>query len=95
MKQKHLGQRCLLSASNDGMLHIREPPLLVTNEGDILLEIGSRMAKYNPKDNSFRCLDVTNFAPYIEAEIYVKSLVCPFSHKDQRMQKQRKFLLLR
>ncbi|XP_049374406.1 F-box/kelch-repeat protein At3g23880-like [Solanum verrucosum] len=84
-----------IRADNDGMLHIREPPLLVTNEGDILLEIGSRMAKYNPKDNSFRCLDVTNFAPYIEAEIYVKSLVCPFSHKDQRMQKQRKFLLLR
>ncbi|XP_019071217.2 F-box/kelch-repeat protein At3g23880 isoform X1 [Solanum lycopersicum] len=81
-----------ICAENDGMLHIREPPFLVTNEGDILLEIGSHMAIYNPKDNSFRYLDVTNFAPYIEAGIYIKSLVCPFSHKGQRMQNQRKFL---
>ncbi|KAL3328973.1 hypothetical protein AABB24_036207 [Solanum stoloniferum] len=52
-------------------------PIFLSN-GDILLEIGSRLGKYNPKDDSIKYLDVTNFAPYVEAEIYVKSLVYPF-----------------
>ncbi|XP_060178561.1 F-box/kelch-repeat protein At3g23880-like [Lycium barbarum] len=66
-------------------------PILVSNEGDILLEIGSRLAKYNPKDESIKYLDVTNFAPYIEAEIYVKSLVCPFLQNGPRMQLLQRF----
>ncbi|KAM3356458.1 hypothetical protein P3S68_023172 [Capsicum galapagoense] len=47
-----------------------------------LLQFGSRLGKYNPKDDSIRYLDVTHLATYIEAELYVKSLVCPFYRRD-------------
>ncbi|XP_060178710.1 F-box/kelch-repeat protein At3g23880-like isoform X2 [Lycium barbarum] len=66
---------------NDSM-GIFYPPILMSNEGEILLKFGSRFTKYNPKDDSIRYVDVTNFAPCIEAEIYVKSLVCPFYRGD-------------
>ncbi|XP_055813627.1 F-box/kelch-repeat protein At3g23880-like [Solanum dulcamara] len=54
------------------------PAILMSNEGEILLQFGSRFTKYNPKDDSIRYLDVANLAPCLEVEIYVKSLVCPF-----------------
>ncbi|KAM3249149.1 hypothetical protein P3L10_010918 [Capsicum annuum] len=50
----------------------------VSNEGEILLPSQSGFAKYNPKDDSIKHLDVTNIAPCLEVEIYVMSLVCPF-----------------
>ncbi|XP_016497979.2 F-box/kelch-repeat protein At3g23880-like [Nicotiana tabacum] len=59
--------------------YIFTPPIFMSNKGEVLLQFGSRFTKYNPKDDSTRYLDVTNFAPCLEeAEIYVKSLVCPF-----------------
>ncbi|XP_059314412.1 F-box/kelch-repeat protein At3g23880-like [Lycium ferocissimum] len=57
-------------------------PILMSNEGEILLQFGQRFTKYNPKDDSIRYLDVTNFAPCLEAEMYVKSLVCPLYRGD-------------
>ncbi|XP_059313716.1 F-box/kelch-repeat protein At3g23880-like isoform X3 [Lycium ferocissimum] len=64
--------------SPDDSTGIFYPPILMSNEGEILLQFGSRFTKYNPKDDLIRYLDVTGVGPYIEAEIYVKSLVCPF-----------------
>ncbi|KAM3249134.1 hypothetical protein P3L10_010903 [Capsicum annuum] len=55
--------------------HVRGPPILMSNEGEFLLQFGSHLGKYNPMDDSIRCLDVICFAPYFEAELYVKSLV--------------------
>ncbi|KAM3326658.1 hypothetical protein P3S67_001784 [Capsicum chacoense] len=57
--------------------HVRGPPILMSNEGEFLLQFGSHLGKYNPMDDSIRCLDVICFASYFEAELYVKSLVCP------------------
>ncbi|KAM3249150.1 hypothetical protein P3L10_010919 [Capsicum annuum] len=58
------------------------PPFLMSTKGDILLQFGSHFTRYNPKDASIRYRDVTNFTPCPEVEIYVKSLVCPFSQRD-------------
>ncbi|XP_059309940.1 F-box/kelch-repeat protein At3g23880-like [Lycium ferocissimum] len=65
----------------DSMLYMFHPPIITSNEGEILLRHGSRFTKYNPKDDSIRYLDVTNFDQCYEAEIYVKSLICPLSQK--------------
>ncbi|XP_059313387.1 F-box/kelch-repeat protein At3g23880-like isoform X1 [Lycium ferocissimum] len=62
------------------------PSILMSNEGEILLQFGSRFAKYNPKDDSIRYLNVTNLASCIEAEIFVKSLVWPFSRNATTME---------
>lgn len=51
----------------------------MSNEGEILVVFGSTFMIYNPKDESFKSLDVINSDYWQEAEIYVKSLVCPFS----------------
>lgn len=63
------------SPHDDPTGHIFYPPILMSNEGEILLRFGSHFTKYNPKDDSIRYLDVTNFDRCLEAEIYVKSLV--------------------
>ncbi|XP_009619458.1 F-box/kelch-repeat protein At3g23880-like [Nicotiana tomentosiformis] len=63
------------------------PLILMSNEGEILLQFGSRFTNYNSKDDSIKYLDVTNFAPSLEAQIYVKSLVCPFLPRTQQQQR--------
>ncbi|XP_009775226.2 F-box/kelch-repeat protein At3g23880-like [Nicotiana sylvestris] len=72
----------------DSTANIFYPPILMSNEGEILIQFVSRFTKYNSKDESIKYLDVTNFAPSLEAQIYVKSLVCPFIRKGPRTQQQ-------
>lgn len=93
--------------SPDVMSQMRVPPILMSN-GDIFLQFGLHLGKYNSKDDSnryvdvtnffpclgkynskddsIRYLDVTNFVPFMDAEIYIKSLVCPFLPKGPHMQ---------
>ncbi|KAF3657450.1 hypothetical protein FXO38_05113 [Capsicum annuum] len=62
-----------ISSIDLGHIYVRDPPMLITNEGDVLLQFGSRLGKYNPKDDSIKYPDVY-FAPYIDAELYVKNM---------------------
>ncbi|WMV47873.1 hypothetical protein MTR67_041258 [Solanum verrucosum] len=63
------------------MTHPLHPTILTSNEGELLCMFGGRLMKYNTKDNMISYLDVTNFGPCLEAEIYVESLICPFSQQ--------------
>ncbi|OIT23018.1 f-boxkelch-repeat protein, partial [Nicotiana attenuata] len=62
---------------DDQVDHPCFPPFFMSNEGEILVVFGSTFMIYNPKDESFKSLDVINSDYWQEAEIYVKSLVCP------------------
>lgn len=54
-------------------------PFFTSNKSQILVTFGSTFMIYNSKDDSFRYPDIINFGGYHEAEIYIESLVCPFS----------------
>ncbi|XP_060180929.1 F-box/kelch-repeat protein At3g23880-like isoform X1 [Lycium barbarum] len=64
------------------------------SKGEILVAFNSTSMIYNPKDDSSRILEVINFDNNPKAEIYIESLVCPFSRegnegatKSKRMKK--------
>ncbi|OIT37650.1 f-boxkelch-repeat protein [Nicotiana attenuata] len=53
------------------------PPFLMSNKGEILVMLGSTFKIY--KDGLFKNPKFINFNGYCKAEIYLESLVCPFS----------------
>ncbi|KAL8106237.1 F-box/kelch-repeat protein At3g23880-like [Apium graveolens] len=52
-------------------------PLCISANGDILVELGSRILLYNFKDNVFKDVEIANFEGCLEADTYVESLVSP------------------
>ncbi|XP_057787283.1 F-box/kelch-repeat protein At3g23880-like [Salvia miltiorrhiza] len=55
--------------------YVYSNPLLMMPNGDILLVFGACFVVYNPKDDSFRCPRISNVDSFLEADIYVESLV--------------------
>ncbi|KAK4732146.1 hypothetical protein R3W88_025134 [Solanum pinnatisectum] len=53
--------------------------LHMASGSEILVVFGSSFMIYNPKGNLLRSSKVINFNNWDEAEIYIESLVCPFS----------------
>lgn len=77
------------------MCNLFYPLLFMSKKGEILVVFGSISMIYNPKDESIRYSEVTNFDGYYEAEIYIESLVSPFSieeHEDATKNKRLKNL---
>ncbi|KAF3624295.1 hypothetical protein T459_00065 [Capsicum annuum] len=54
-------------------------PLFVSNKGEMLFLIQSEFMIYNSKDDSLRYTNVTNRESNHELQIYIETLVCPFS----------------
>ncbi|XP_057784545.1 F-box/kelch-repeat protein At3g23880-like [Salvia miltiorrhiza] len=50
-------------------------PLCIGGKGEILLVYGSAFIVYNPKQASFRRPKITNIGTFLEADVYVESLV--------------------
>ncbi|XP_057486624.1 F-box/kelch-repeat protein At3g23880-like [Actinidia eriantha] len=59
--------------SNDGFSR----PLCISKNGEILLQYGSQLVLYNPKDGTSKILDIQNIYDFLEADTYVESLVSP------------------
>ncbi|KAM3396595.1 hypothetical protein P3S68_000107 [Capsicum galapagoense] len=60
------------------------PHFVMPNKGEILAEFRSTFMIYNSKNDSFRCPDIINFDGCLGAEIYIESLVCPFSSEETK-----------
>ncbi|KAL8549318.1 hypothetical protein ACS0TY_008241 [Phlomoides rotata] len=60
---------------NDPGKYLYSTPFVMLPNGVVLLEIGMNFIVYNPKDNSFRHLQITNADHSIAADMYVESLV--------------------
>ncbi|KAK6137722.1 hypothetical protein DH2020_028534 [Rehmannia glutinosa] len=50
-------------------------PLCIGPKGEILLVYGSSFVVYDPKGNCFRHRKITNFGSFLEADVYMESLV--------------------
>ncbi|XP_059293584.1 F-box/kelch-repeat protein At3g23880-like [Lycium ferocissimum] len=73
--------------------HLLCPLLFTSKKGEILVVFGSVSMIYNPKDESIRYSEViNNFDGDYEAEIYVESLVSPFSTQGLEDARKRKSL---
>ncbi|PSS35700.1 F-box/kelch-repeat protein [Actinidia chinensis var. chinensis] len=59
--------------SNDGFSR----PLCISKNGEILLQYGSQLVLYNPKDGTSKILDIQNIYDFLESDTYVESLVSP------------------
>ncbi|THF96056.1 F-box/kelch-repeat protein At3g23880-like [Camellia sinensis] len=64
------------------------PPLCISKNGEILLEFGSGLVLFNPKDGTFRNAAIHNLCACLEADIYVESLVSPNPDNVLRGQQQ-------
>ncbi|PIN13420.1 hypothetical protein CDL12_13946 [Handroanthus impetiginosus] len=62
---------------NDPGRFLYSKPLCMLPNGDISLVFGNHFIVYNVKDNSFRHPETSNVAAFLEADIYVESLVSP------------------
>ncbi|KDP40079.1 hypothetical protein JCGZ_02077 [Jatropha curcas] len=52
-------------------------PYFISDNGEILLELNSRLAIYNPKDGTFRYPVTNGSGNWVDAELYIESLVSP------------------
>ncbi|XP_016499585.1 F-box/kelch-repeat protein At3g23880-like [Nicotiana tabacum] len=69
------------------------PPFFMSSKGEILVVFGSTFMIYNSKDHSVRYTNVTNSGDCSLTEIYIESLVCPFSTEGtENATKERKKL---
>ncbi|KAM3396596.1 F-box protein CPR1-like [Capsicum galapagoense] len=55
------------------------PPFVMQNKSEILRAFRSTFMIYNSRNDSFKFPDIINFDGCLGAEIYIESLVCPFS----------------
>ncbi|KAI3452957.1 hypothetical protein Pfo_009620 [Paulownia fortunei] len=60
---------------NDPGKFLYSNPLCMLPNGEILLVFGMHFVVYNPKDNCFRHPEISNLGSFLEADIYVESLV--------------------
>nr|XP_016505835.1 PREDICTED: F-box/kelch-repeat protein At3g23880-like [Nicotiana tabacum] len=61
------------------IVHLFFPFFCKSNEGEILFDCGSFFLIYNPKDDLIKYREVTNCDAFREANIYVESLIWPYS----------------
>ncbi|XP_049362579.1 F-box/kelch-repeat protein At3g23880-like [Solanum verrucosum] len=61
-------------------------PLFTYNKGEILLAFKSTFAIYDPKNDSITYPEVTSIYEYMDAELFIESLVCPdLPNEDWKM----------
>uniref|UniRef100_A0A0V0I693 Putative ovule protein n=1 Tax=Solanum chacoense TaxID=4108 RepID=A0A0V0I693_SOLCH len=65
-------------------MYVFTTPFCMSNKGEILLVFGSTSAIYNPKDDTMKYAEITNFGSFIASEFYIESLVCPISHQKNK-----------
>ncbi|KAL0340793.1 UNVERIFIED_CONTAM: F-box protein CPR1 [Sesamum radiatum] len=65
-------------------------PLCRGAKGEILLVYGSSFIVYDPKDNAFHRPKITNFDTFLEADVYVESLVSLVPDAAPKIQNQKK-----
>ncbi|XP_047269922.1 F-box protein CPR1-like [Capsicum annuum] len=58
---------------------LHPPPFVMQNKSEMLRAFRSTFMIYNSRNDSFKFPDIINFDGCLGAEIYIESLVCPFS----------------
>ncbi|KAL3636148.1 hypothetical protein CASFOL_020695 [Castilleja foliolosa] len=59
----------------DPAIFLSSIPLWVLENGDILLALGTELVVYSPRGNGYRYPETSNIGPFLEADLYVESLV--------------------
>ncbi|KAJ8533001.1 hypothetical protein K7X08_015890 [Anisodus acutangulus] len=67
---------------DDPSRYLCRPLFCMSNKGEFLFEFGSSFLVYNPKDALIRNLDISNCDSFIQANIYIESLVWPVLQKE-------------
>lgn len=62
---------------NDPGKFLHSKPLFMLPNGEILLVFGMHLVVYNPKDNCLRHPETSNFGAFLEADVYIESLISP------------------
>ncbi|GFQ08541.1 F-box/kelch-repeat protein at3g23880 [Phtheirospermum japonicum] len=60
---------------DDPAMFLCSVPLWILDDGEILLALGTELVVYSPRDNCYRYPETSNVAPFLEADMYVESLV--------------------
>ncbi|KAK4430145.1 F-box/kelch-repeat protein [Sesamum alatum] len=62
---------------NDPGKFLYSKPLFMLPNGEILFVFGMHLVVYNPKDNCLRHPETSNLGAFLEADVYIESLVSP------------------
>ncbi|KAG8390674.1 hypothetical protein BUALT_Bualt01G0108200 [Buddleja alternifolia] len=64
-------------------------PLFIGPKGEVFLVYGSSFVMYDPKDNWFKRPDMVDFGAFLEADVYVESLVSLVPNGELKAQNQK------